>query len=277
MAAVRYRGSPLFEASTVEEVRAALLGLSPGLIIELRGSLDDALEGSEDGVRRYVCSYRLLIDALLGEAHRTLPEAVIDAGDGQLAIADADGNPAHVLFGVLQNTSVEAPFTPWVNGRDHAEAVALHATNSLRLLIGARMLAPPAEPVRPAVDDLAAQRFQRFVRLQLSRNDENPLERLMRVFALSKTKLGRLFGVRRQAIDGWLARGVPAERQDKLAMLLALVDLLERKLKSDRIPGVARRPAEAYGGQTMLELIAEDRHRELLGIARASFDWSQAA
>jgi len=254
-----------------------LLGLSPGLITELRGSLNDALEGSEDGARRYVCSYRLLTDALLGEAHRALPQAVIDAGDGQLAIADAYGQPARALFGVLQNTSVEAPFTPWVNVCDHAEAVALHATNSLRLLIGAHVLAPPAEPVRPPVDDLAAQRFQRYVRLQLSRNDENPLERLMRVFGLSKSELGRLFRVRRQAVDGWLMRGVPAERQDKLATLLALADLLERKLKSDRVPGIARRPTDAYGGQTMLELIAEDRHRALLGIVRASFDWSQAA
>ncbi len=99
----------------------------------------------------------------------------------------------------------------------------------------------------------------------------------MGVFRLSKSELGRLFGVTRQAIDGWLAQGVPAEREDKLATLLALADLLERKLKTDRIPGIARRPAEAYGGHTMLELIAADRQRELLELVRRSFDWSQAA
>jgi hypothetical protein len=97
------------------------------------------------------------------------------------------------------------------------------------------------------------------------------------VFQLSKSELARLFGVTRQAVDGWLAHGVPGERQEKLATLLALADLLERKLKGERIPGVARRRADAYGGRSMLELIAEDRHRELLDLTRTSFDWSAAA
>ena len=55
----------------------------------------------------------------------------------------------------------------------------------------------------------------------------------MRVFELSKSELGRLFGVTRQAIDGWRVGGVPADRQEKLASMLALADLLERKLIVD--------------------------------------------
>ena len=154
----------------------------------------------------------------------------------------------------------------------------MFVTDRVRSLIGARPLTPPSEPLRPLVDDVAAERFQRAVRRQLDHSeDENPLERLMRVFRLSKSELGRLFGVSRQAVDGWLQHGVPADRQDKLATLSALADLLERKLKADRIPGLARRPAEAYGGETMLELIAADRHRELLALVRESFAWSQAA
>ena len=70
---------------------------------------------------------------------------------------------------------------------------------------------------------------------------------------------------------------MPADRQDKLATLLALTDLLEGKLKTDRIPGVARREAKAYGGHSMLDLITADRQRELLGLVRDSFAWSQAA
>jgi hypothetical protein len=265
----------LFEAANAEEVRIALLSSNGELIARLRVSLDAAFAGSPDGARQYVCSYRLLTDALLGEAHRALPEAVVDAGDGGLAIADANGRPARALFGVLENASVEAPFTPWANEYDPAEAVALYVTNHLRSLVGAHVLAPPAEPLRRLIDDVAAQRFQRCVRRELS--DDNPLARLVRLFALSKSELGRLFGVSRQAIDGWLTHGVPAERQEKLATLLALADLLERKLKTDRIPGIARRTADAYGGKTMLELIGEDRQRELLELVRDSFAWSQAA
>jgi len=89
--------------------------------------------------------------------------------------------------------------------------------------------------------------------------------------------LASLFGVRRQAVDQWLERGVPSERQEKVQTLIAICDLLERKLKPGRLAGVARRPADAYGGKTMLELIAADQHRELLELVRDSFDWATAA
>lgn len=83
--------------------------------------------------------------------------------------------------------------------------------------------------------------------------------------------------MRRQAVDQWLERGVPSERQEKVQTLVAICDLLERKLRPGRLAGVARRPADAYGGKTMLELIAADQHRELLELVRDSFDWATAA
>jgi transcriptional regulator with XRE-family HTH domain len=132
--------------------------------------------------------------------------------------------------------------------------------------------------VNVPADEVAAQRFVRRVRDLLNHPDvEHPLRRVANAFGLSKTELAGLFGVRRQALDQWLERGVPAEREDKLQTLVALAELLERKLKPGRLPGVARRPADAYGGQTMLELISEDRHRELLQRVRDSFDWASAA
>jgi len=92
--------------------------------------------------------------------------------------------------------------------------------------------------------------------------------------ALSKTELGRLFGVSRQAIDGWHRSGVPGRRQAKAATVAATVDLLSHRLKRERIPGIARRRARAYGGLTMLEMIERDRHEELLELTRRSFDWA---
>ena len=91
---------------------------------------------------------------------------------------------------------------------------------------------------------------------------------------LSKTELARLFGVRRQAIDGWHRHGVPPARQAKAATVAAIVDLLSHQLKDERLPGIARRPAQAYGGLTMLEMIERDRHEELLERTRRSFDWA---
>jgi hypothetical protein len=107
----------------------------------------------------------------------------------------------------------------------------------------------------------------------MPRLNPNPVERLQEAFELSKTEFGELFGVSRQAVDGWIEAGVPGDRQEKLSVMLSLVDLLERKLKPGRLPGIARRPANAYGGETMLALIRDDRHSELLEKVRASFEW----
>jgi hypothetical protein len=96
-------------------------------------------------------------------------------------------------------------------------------------------------------------------------------------FALSKADLARLFGVSRQAADQWLGSDMPAERKGKASTVLAIADLLSHRLKPGKLPGVARRPAPAYSGLTMLEMIAADQHEELLDSVRASFDFAKTA
>ena len=242
----------------------------------LSRSLPDALGGSEQATRRYVADYRRLTGALLAAGRELRPDLFVENGR-ELSFRDGNGRPSHALVSVLENGSAEAPFSAWASMLDVHDAVALHLANRVRAILGCSVLAEP--PSQPAVDDdLAAQRFLRRVRFYLNHPDaENPLRRIIDAFALSKTDAAKLFGVSRQAVDGWLAAGVPAERQEKVATLLALCDLLQRKLKADRLPGVARRPADAYGGRTMLELIAADRHGELLQSVRDSFDWQTAA
>jgi hypothetical protein len=210
-----------------------------------------------------VHEYRQLTERLLAAAQ---------AADGAL-----DTRSARALADVVDHTAASAPFTPWVARYELGDGVALVALNALRELLGLRSLQPP--PVAAVAEDGAAvARFMRRVRHFLNHpEDRHPLERLMEAFDLNKSELGRLFGVSRQAIDGWLDKGVPGDRQEKLATLLAVTDLLERKLKPGRLPGVARRAAEAYGGKTMLELVAADRHTELLAKVRESFDWATAA
>lgn len=91
---------------------------------------------------------------------------------------------------------------------------------------------------------------------------------------LSETELGRLFGVSRQAVGQWRERGLPSARQEKAARIAAICDLLAHQLKPERIPGIARRPARAYGGLTILEMIETDRQEELHGLITRSFDWT---
>jgi hypothetical protein len=94
---------------------------------------------------------------------------------------------------------------------------------------------------------------------------------------LSETELGRLFGVRRQAIQQWRERGIPSARQAKATRIAAIAELLEHQLKPERIPGIVRRPAPAYGGISALEMIEDDRHEQLYEIVRRSFDWATPA
>ncbi len=103
------------------------------------------------------------------------------------------------------------------------------------------------------------------------------LDEIQAAFGLTKSELGRLFGVSRQAVDQWRARGVPGNRQEKAAAIAAIADLLSRQLKAERLPGIARRPTAAYAGLTMLQMIERDRQLELLERVRAAFDWASAA
>ena len=93
----------------------------------------------------------------------------------------------------------------------------------------------------------------------------------------SISDVARLFGVTRQAVQQWLEDGVPAARQPKLLQVLRIADLLQRNLQHPRIPAVVRSDAGAYGGRSMLELIADDRHDELLESVERSFDWAVTA
>ncbi len=101
------------------------------------------------------------------------------------------------------------------------------------------------------------------------------LDEISSTFGLSQTELARLFGVRRQAVGEWAQRGIPALRQAKAASLAGLCDLLRHHLRAERIPGIARTPAPAYGGATMLEMIEQNRYEELRELTRQSFDWNR--
>lgn len=100
------------------------------------------------------------------------------------------------------------------------------------------------------------------------------LERVMRLWQLSRTDLGGLFGVSRQAVSKWIADGVPADRVEQVADLEAITDLLDRYLKRDRIPAVVRRRAFRLGDASLVELVTAGRTREALELTREMFAFS---
>jgi len=103
------------------------------------------------------------------------------------------------------------------------------------------------------------------------------LDPIAETLELSETELGRLFGVSRQAVGQWRERGVPSNRMAKVTAVAAVCDLLGHQLKGERIPGIARRPADAYGGLSILEMIEHGREDELLRMIWRSFDWASPA
>lgn len=102
------------------------------------------------------------------------------------------------------------------------------------------------------------------------------LERIMRLWDLSRTDLGRLFGVSRQAVSKWIDDGVPADRITQVADLAAITDLLAHYLKRDRIPAVVRRSAPSLGNLSLLDLVGEGRTAEAVALTRRMFTFADA-
>jgi hypothetical protein len=110
-----------------------------------------------------------------------------------------------------------------------------------------------------------------------AREQASPLRRAMDTLDLTSSDVASLMGVKRQAVDKWLLAGPPPERAPKVAAIAAIGDILRYRLRDGLPVAVVRRPAEAYGGRTMLEVIAADEHDWLLRSVEDSFDFRPVA
>lgn len=214
---------------------------------EVRRSLPLALRGDEGGCIAYARAWKRLVADLLASCP--------DAPDAAV--------------GVLERLALTAPFEP---------EGPFRALVSVAAGIIPGMEVPTTTRTRPAPppDPIGLARFTRLVLAELV-GAGTGLEALMASWRLSITDVARVFGVRRQAVQQWLAEGVPPGRQPKLLAILGIADLLERNLLPERIPAVVRAPSPADGGASMLEVLAADRHEELLERTRRSFDWAWSA
>lgn len=266
-----------------QEVLQACRLIAADAVEEIRRSVTPAVRGNSRSVRTYVLACRRLIDALHAGARDWKPELVPETERG-LTIADAEGEPARFARIQLMMAAAEAPFSIWASSHEPGDAVILELISRFRSW--ARGLEPLGAPEResalphwPGIDDEAWIRFRHLVETEIEAGHSSRamLSRVLQAFGLSLTELGELFGVSRQAVTEWLDKGVPAERRSKLQTILSVAELLQRKLRPGRLPAVSRKPAEAYGDLSMLQMIAADRHQELLDDVRRSFEWSTTA
>ncbi len=138
-----------------------------------------------------------------------------------------------------------------------------------------------------ALDDLAADVMARtggdpdLLRQLLDRLDRSlaadPLRRTIRLWDVSATQLGRMFGVSRQAESKWLSQGPPADRREQITALGEATDLLDRWVKRERIPAVVRRPVESLGGRSRLDVALAGEIDVLLAELRETFDLTRIA
>ena len=257
-------------------------------IRSLESALYRAAKGERAAAREYLLSWRRLTHKVLALIQDRRPDIIVEGPGGQLLIVDVKGQPIEVTPERLLAVAPTAPFSAWV-GR-----VGLGRGIALRLLAEIRECVPKATPLVPEAglrthwaSTEGMRTAWRLLEAELAENveaDDQPrpksaalLKRIMELFELDRTELAKLFGVKRQAVEQWERRGVPADRQAKLATIVAIGELLAQKLRSGLLPGVARRPAPAYEGKTMLQMIADERHEELLDGIRRSFDWAATA
>ncbi len=263
-----------------EAVADAVEALFGDLVERLADLPAGAVAGTEEDVGTFVAAYRSLLGEMLRSIQEVEPHLVVIDDDPPMLV-DAEGGASPVAVELLQLSILQAPFSTWVEKFGPGLGMALHLASEIRTLLpGYQPIAMPREwMVFPHVEVSQEQftRFSRGVWSELEGPGRPQLEVLMDSFALNKTEVARLFGVRRQAIDQWLSSGVPAHRTEKLASVLATADLLTNKLKAGRVPGVVRRPSDAFGGRSILECIASDRHLEVLDSLHETFDWAATA
>lgn len=250
----------------VEDLLTVELDVASGrvcreIVPDVSAALDHALPlaigGNRMAVRRYV--------AYVDEAARALTA---------LPAMNPRGLPSlRVVYTLLSRDAVEiALVAPTPDGAGVVTALV----DRIRGFAGGL----PQECVR-AARDIDPSHFSWFVKVvdevTREREQSSPLRRAMDTLDLSAADVGELMGVTRQSVDKWCLGSPPASRALKIGALAELSEILRHRLR-DGMPATAvRRPADAYAGKSMLDLIAEDKHEWLLRSVKQTFDYSRVA
>lgn len=248
---------------TYDEVREACDTILSSWVSAMDATLADAVEGDRLAARSYATTYVALVEFL----STRLPTA---------------SREQYWLARVARREAIALPFRSCLVEDRPGLSVALTLVSDIRRMSTATdELAWPSPCVvrlssRFKMDDRGVREFERIVDAIVD-GAVSPLEEAIEAFDLSLTDAGRLFGVTRQAVSQWLTEGVPADRQAKVTSVAQVASLLRHYLVPERIPGIARKPADAYGGRSMLGMIEDDDHLALLDITRRSFDWASTA
>lgn len=181
--------------------------------------------------------------------------------------------PAPVVYKLLRRDAVELP---WVAPSADGLGIMVVLVDRLRGFAGGM-----AQECVHTSADVDVHNFDWFLKsvaeVEHEREHASPLRRAMATLDLSSGDVAELMNVKRQAVDKWLLAGPPAERSEKVGALAEIADILRYRLKDGMPAVVARKNAEAYGGRSMLDLVAHNEHEWLLKSVKESFDFRRVA
>jgi hypothetical protein len=251
------RVEELFEAD-LEAASKAACEVIPDVAAALDRLMPHLVSGGDRmTVRRYVVFVDAAAQALTALPARH-PEAL---------------PPASVVYQLLRRDTVELP---WVAPSADGLGILTVLVDRLRGFAGGL----PQQCVR-ARHDIDVHRFHWFLKsmaeIEHEQENSSPLRRAMTTLDLSSNDVAHLMGVKRQAVDKWLLAGPPVDRSPKIGAIAEIADILRYRLRDGMPAVVARRGADAYGGRSMLELIAQDEHEWLRQSVKESFDFTRVA
>lgn len=276
----------LLEEQQSSRIAGAAEKIGKEAIGQIEESLPRALAGDLGQVWVYMSAYCSLTDNILDAVSEYRPDLVSVDKDKNVLIVELKSRRNRSpraetmpwLKASLASEAMSAPFSEWVGSLGAGRGTAVALVELVRkVLPETKPVKTPPKRQRPdwEIDGADVVRFYRAVTEFLEQR-EHPLERVQRVLDLNRTELAKLFGVSRQAIERWERQVIPAERQERLASVAAICDLLSANLKSERIPGAVRRSASAYGGRSILEATAAGDDDLVLSELRNAFDWTSS-
>lgn len=256
------------------EATEALTAEAPAAIARFAEALPTALSGGFASVLVVTTTWDVLLAQALRSAALIVPASLEAPEGGTVRI---HGREVEWLLSALRATVAEAPFSRFVGAFGPGPGMAVACVARVREAVEElNPLALPQAGLPAFTGQIDVLKFQRLVGLAI-RGAAPPLERVQDALGLSSAELGELFGVSRQAIDQWKERGIPPGRRARVGNVVSAIDFLDRKLKAGRLPLIARRPAAAFGGQSLLDAVRAGRDAEVRDSVEHAFDWSGTA
>ena len=246
----------------------------------LGGDTDTAIRAAQGAVPGFVAKMDELAPAVAAGCGRSVLLNYWMAVDGAaqrltaLPTTDPDiAERAATGYLLLRSNAAELLWTaPTVDGTGVLTALV----DRIRFLVGG--LSRPPRRGGAALDQAVLHRVVvALADIEFERRVDDPLRRAMATLALTSRDVAEMMGVTRQAVDKWLRSGTPTERLDCIGALADIADILRHRLREGMPAVVVRRRADAYGGRSMLEMIADGEHCELLESVQASFDYARVA